>query len=60
MSANKFAVLESIAHRRPLLLVLDDLQWADGASSNLLLHLGRRLSGSNVLIVGAIVRPMSS
>ena len=50
-------VLESIAHRRPLLLVLDDLQWADDASSNLLLHLGRRLSGSRVLIVGAYRSP---
>ncbi len=46
-------VLAEIAERNPLLLVLDDLQWADGASINLLFHLGRRLAGRRVLIVGA-------
>ena len=35
------------------LFVLDDLQWADLGSSNLLLHLGRRLQGCRVLILGA-------
>jgi hypothetical protein len=36
-----------------LLLILDDLQWADDASLNLLFHLGRRLTGSRVLILGS-------
>jgi DNA-binding SARP family transcriptional activator/predicted ATPase len=46
-------VLRMLAQQRPLLLVLDDLQWADASSSSLLFHLGRRLEGSRVLIVGA-------
>jgi len=45
--------LITIASRQPLLLVLDDLQWADAASISLLFHLGRRLAGARVLIVGA-------
>ncbi|MBE7471936.1 MAG: hypothetical protein DPW09_19805 [Anaerolineae bacterium] len=46
-------VLRALAAAQPLLLLLDDLQWADSASLNLLFHLGRRLSGSRILIVGA-------
>jgi DNA-binding SARP family transcriptional activator/predicted ATPase len=46
-------VLTALAAQRPLLLVLDDLQWADAASINLLFHLGRRIERSRILIVGA-------
>jgi predicted ATPase/transcriptional regulator with XRE-family HTH domain len=46
-------VLRMLAARHPLLLLLDDLQWADSASINLLFHLGRRLSGCRILILGA-------
>jgi oligopeptide transport system substrate-binding protein len=46
-------VLQALARRQPLLLLLDDLQWADATSINLLFHLGRRLRGSRILIVGA-------
>lgn len=46
-------VLKSVAVDHPLLLILDDMQWADGASLNLLFHLGRRLEGERILIVGA-------
>ena len=46
-------VVQALARRTPLLLILDDLQWADEGSANLLLHLGRRLQGCCVLIVGA-------
>jgi len=45
--------LGAIARQSPLLLTLDDLQWADPASINLLFHLGRQLQGSRTLIVGA-------
>jgi DNA-binding SARP family transcriptional activator/predicted ATPase len=47
------AVLKTLARSAPLLLVLDDLQWADAGSLSLLFHLGRRLEGRPILIVGA-------
>ena len=37
-------VLSTIAKRQPLLLILDDIQWADTASISLLFHLGRFLA----------------
>ncbi|NOR90493.1 MAG: AAA family ATPase, partial [Anaerolineales bacterium] len=46
-------VIKSITADHPLVLILDDMQWADGASLNLLFHLGRRLEGERILIVGA-------
>jgi AAA ATPase domain/Bacterial transcriptional activator domain len=46
-------VLRAVAHEQPLLLALDDLQWADLGSINLLVTLGRRLARQPVLIVGA-------
>ena len=46
-------VLRALAARQPLLLVLDDLQWINAASTALLFQVGRRLSGSRVLIMGA-------
>lgn len=47
------AVLRTLARKHPLLLVIDDLQWADAASVSLLFHLGRRVSGSRILVAGA-------
>jgi predicted ATPase/pimeloyl-ACP methyl ester carboxylesterase len=46
-------VIQVLSRRTPLLLLLDDLQWADTGSTNLLFHLGRRLAGHRILIVGA-------
>jgi predicted ATPase len=46
-------VLRELAEAHPLLLILDDLQWADSASAGLLFHLGRRLEGSRILVAGA-------
>ncbi|HUW12839.1 MAG TPA: AAA family ATPase, partial [Anaerolineae bacterium] len=46
-------VLASLARRAALLLVLDDLQWADSGSIDLLFHLGRSLGGRRILVVGA-------
>ena len=46
-------MLQMLTRHQPILLVLDDLQWADIGSINLLFHLGRRIEGSRVLIVGA-------
>lgn len=50
-------LIHGIAERRPLVLVLDDLQWIDDASISLLFHLGRRLAGSRVLLLGAYRSP---
>ena len=49
-------LLLTLARQEPLLLALDDLQWADAGSISLLFHLGRRLSGSRILVIG-IYRP---
>jgi class 3 adenylate cyclase/tetratricopeptide (TPR) repeat protein len=45
-------VLRALAQAQPLLLILDDLHWVDNASIGLLFHLGRRLEGARILIVG--------
>lgn len=39
------SVLQNISLQSPLLLIIDDLQWADPASIDLLFHLGRRVQG---------------
>ena len=46
-------VLQELARRHPLCLVLDDLQWADAGSVSLLLHFGRRIANSRILVVAA-------
>ncbi len=46
------AVLDGIARIAPLLVVIDDLQWADAGSVALLWHLCRRLEGRRILVVG--------
>lgn len=45
--------LASIAAAAPLVLFLDDLQWADAASLDLLSHIARHQSASRLFIVGA-------
>lgn len=45
--------LRALAAEQPLLLVLDDLHWADASSINLLFHIGRRIGQSRSLIIGA-------
>ncbi len=46
-------VLQAVAQHNPLLLILDDLQWADQGSINLLFHLGRQLTSRPILVAGA-------
>lgn len=46
------AFLKAIAGQQPLLLILEDLHWADPASCSLLFHLSRNLSNSPILLVG--------
>jgi len=46
-------VMLALSRHVPLLVLLDDLQWADQGSISLLFHMGRNLSGSRVMIIGA-------
>jgi adenylate cyclase len=48
-----YHTLHRVAERYPLLLMLDDLQWADPGTVSLLFHLGRRIRDSRILIAGA-------
>jgi tetratricopeptide (TPR) repeat protein len=45
-------VLTRLSQENPLLLFVDDLQWSDAASVDLLVHLSRRIGGSRILILG--------
>ena len=45
-------LIRSVAKDRPFLLVLDDLQWGDQGSIELLFELGRRLAGTRILVIG--------
>ena len=45
--------LAAIARAQPLLLLFDDLQWVDDATAAFLLHLGRELDASRLLVLGA-------
>jgi predicted ATPase len=47
-----FDFLSSIRGARPLLLVLDDLQWADDATVLLLRDLAERVGGSHMVVIG--------
>ncbi|NYE36240.1 DNA-binding CsgD family transcriptional regulator/tetratricopeptide (TPR) repeat protein [Nocardioides cavernae] len=47
------SVLEVLSRRRPLVLVLDDLHWADRSSLELFGYLLRRPGRARVLLVGA-------
>ncbi len=46
------SVLKALSKDRTLVLVLDDLQWADSGSLNLLFHLTRALADSRILFLG--------
>lgn len=46
----------AVSRQYPLLLVLDDLHWADAPSLDLLFHLGRHVSACRILLV-ATFRP---
>lgn len=48
--------LRAVARAHPLLLVVDDLQWADPGSVGLLFDVGRELRGSRILLLG-LFRP---
>jgi predicted ATPase len=45
-------VIRALAEKAPLLLVLEDLHWADSASLSMLFRLSRRMENRRILIVG--------
>ncbi len=45
--------LIEIAHQRPLVLLMDDLQWIDPGSAALLFHLVQHIANSRILILAA-------
>jgi predicted ATPase len=47
------AFLAALANKRPLALIFDDVQWADGATLDLLAYLARRQRAIPLLVVGA-------
>jgi pilus assembly protein CpaF len=62
-----FDFLTDVQAKRPLLIVLDDLQWADGATVLLLRDLAERVGGSHMVVIGTYwdseldtARPFSS
>lgn len=46
-------VVIALSRSHPMLIILDDLQWIDSGSLNLLFHLGRQLTGSKILLLGS-------
>jgi len=46
------SVLVALAARQPLVILLDDLHWADESSTALLFHLARRIADSRILVLG--------
>ncbi len=48
------ALIREAAAERPVLMVLDDLNWADSASATVLGFVARRLSGLRAGLIGAI------
>ncbi|HST40764.1 MAG TPA: AAA family ATPase, partial [Conexibacter sp.] len=51
-----FRLLANAAARTPLLLLVDDVQWADRGSLRLLAHLAARLDGCQLALVTAVRR----
>ncbi|HVF15125.1 MAG TPA: BTAD domain-containing putative transcriptional regulator [Acidimicrobiales bacterium] len=46
-----------VATRHPLVVLVDDLHWADPLSVNLLAHLGERIEGAPILVVATYRSP---
>jgi len=44
-------MLQALSRQHPLILELEDFQWADGGSCSLLFHLARQIAGSRILVV---------
>ena len=47
-----YSFLKGLSQRYPLVIVLDDLQWADEGSIQLFLYLAQKLAGNPILMIG--------
>jgi adenylate cyclase len=45
-------VLQKLSASHPLLIVLEDLHWADRASISLIFHLSKRIQGHRIMLLG--------
>ena len=45
------SLMEEVADERPLLVVADDFQWLDGATSSVLSFVARRLESTHILLI---------
>jgi DNA-binding CsgD family transcriptional regulator len=52
--AGALGVLSAAAGRRPLVILVDDFQWVDAQSAQILLFVARRLSGEQISFIGAL------
>ncbi|MGB9030088.1 MAG: AAA family ATPase, partial [Acidobacteriaceae bacterium] len=52
MPGDLCAALEQIAEKKPLMLVIEDLHWADDATLHLLSALARRRAAARLMVVG--------
>jgi oligopeptide transport system substrate-binding protein len=48
------SLLEDLARHQPIVLIIDDLQWADSGTLDLLFQLGRRISHQPILLLAAL------
>jgi DNA-binding CsgD family transcriptional regulator len=51
------SAVRALSQAGPLLLVLEDLHWADAASVTLLRHLATDIAGTSLLVIGTVREP---
>jgi len=60
ISLATLSLLSAVADERPLLCLVDDAQWLDGASAQILTFVARRLLAESVAIVFAVREPAAA
>ena len=60
ISLATLSLLSAVAEQRPLLCLVDDAQWLDGASAQILTFVARRLLAESVAVVFAVREPVAA
>jgi DNA-binding CsgD family transcriptional regulator len=60
ISLGTLSLLSAVAEERPLLCLVDDAQWLDGASAQILTFVARRLVAESMAIVFAVREPAAA